>query len=305
MSDKEDDTRCGFVAVIGAPNAGKSTLINSLVGSKVSIVSPKVQTTRTLVRGIAIHEHAQIILVDTPGIFAPKKKLERAMVSAAWEGAGEADIIMLIIDAARGKIDADSAALIETLKQKNPAIKKILVLNKIDKAPRESLLALSAALNEEIAFDATFMVSALKQDGIQDILVYLAAHLPRGPWHFPEDEVSDMPLRLLAAEILREKLFRKLHKELPYNLTVETEDWEEFEDGSVKISQIVFVARESHKKIVLGKGGALIKNAGQEARHELADMLGRRVHLKTHVKCRENWTDDPERYRIWGLDHSA
>jgi GTPase len=295
-------TRCGFVAVIGAPNAGKSTLINHLVGTKVSIVSPKVQTTRTLVRGIVNKGEAQIVFVDTPGIFAPKKKLEKAIVAAAWEGQAETDLIMLVVDVARLRAK-ETHHIIEKLKETGKTGKCILVLNKIDKVSSDTLPALAKELNDKLDFSATFMISALKGDGTDDLLSYLAAQTPEGPWMYPEDQVSDMPLRLLAAEITREKLFYKLHQELPHALTVETENWEEFDNGSIKISQVIYVAKNSYKGMVLGKGGSLIKAVGKESREELREILGTDVHLKLFVKLREAWMDNPEHYSIWGLDN--
>lgn len=300
--------RCGFVAVIGAPNAGKSTLINALVGTKVTIVSPKVQTTRTIVRGIAVEGASQIIFIDTPGIFRAKKRLERAMVAAAWNGEAEADLSLFIIDASRRQPDDENRQILDALKEKKaeaPDKKLILVMNKIDSVHREKLMAMAAKLNEEISFDATFMISALKEDGTKDLLKWLGARMPQGPFHFGDDQVSDMPMRLLAAEITREKLFHNLHEELPYGLTVETESWEPFEDGSVKIDQVVYIAREAHKPIIIGRGGSAIKRVGEAARIELEDILEQRVHLKLFVKVRENWVDDPERYRLWGLDPGA
>jgi len=302
---KSDQTRCGFVAVIGAPNAGKSTLINALVGSKVSIVSPKVQTTRTLVRGITVHQNSQVIFVDTPGIFTPKERLERAMVAAAWEGQGEADIVVLIIDAGRRRVSDELRSLIEKLSAARGKQRCVLVLNKIDTVKKEDLFKLTIALNELMSFDATFMISALKEDGTADLLGWLAAAMPEGPFHYPEDQVSDMPMRLLAAEITREKLFHRLHQELPYGLTVETESWEQFDNGDIKIGQVVYIAREAHKKIIIGKGGAQLGKVGSEARVELEEILETRVHLNLFVKVRERWLDDPERYQIWGLDSSA
>ncbi len=297
--------RCGFVAVIGAPNAGKSTLINGWVGSKVSIVSPKVQTTRSLVRGIAIQGQSQIIFIDTPGIFQPKKTLEKAMVSAAWQGASDVDFILLVVDASKKKLDKDTADIIDRLATQKDAQRCILVLNKIDKAPREKLMMLAKDLNDKISFEATFMVSALKENGLNDVMSFLTNHMPEGVWHFPEDQVSDMPMRLLAAEITREKLFNSLYQELPYGLTVETEDWEDFENGSIKISQIIYLARENHKGIILGKGGAHIKEIGKLARLELEEIIGTTVHLKIFVKVQENWSEDPEKYHIWGLDYPS
>jgi len=294
--------RCGYVTIVGAPNAGKSTLLNALVGTKVSIVSPKVQTTRTRVLGIVIDGSSQIIFCDTPGIFAPKKRLERAMVNAAWEGADDADVIMVLVDAAKKRVDEDSLAIIDRLKEsQRPAI---LVLNKIDQIKPERLLEISAELNERGTFTDTFMISALKSKGVSDLVKALSGRMPAGPWLFPEDQISDMPMRLLAAEVTREKLFRKLHQELPYALTVETESWEEKKDGSVRISQIIYVARENQKGIVLGAGGKLAKSVGTESRRELKEMLERDVHLFLHVKVREKWSDDPERFRQMGLEFS-
>lgn len=298
-------TRCGFVAVIGAPNAGKSTLINHWVGSKVSIVSPKVQTTRALVRGIALRGESQIIFIDTPGIFRPKQRLEKAMVAAAWQGRAEADITMLVVDAARKKPDADTLAILKRLAADHDGGRCILVLNKVDKVAKEQLLGLARLFDEQMKFEAVFMVSALKGDGLDDVLGWLATQMPEGPWLFPEDQVSDMPMRLLAAEITREKFFHRLHEEVPYGLAVETENWESFRDGSVKISQLVLISRDSHKGIVLGKGGAMIKEIGEASRKELEEILETRVHLKLFVKLQENWRDDPEKFHLWGLDYSV
>lgn len=299
------EIRCGFVAVIGAPNAGKSTLMNTLVGSKVSIVSPKVQTTRTMVRGIAIQDQTQIIFIDTPGIFAPKERLEKAMVAAAWQGRDEADIVMLIVDASRKKIDGDTRAIVDRLAQVKGDMPCILVLNKFDKAAKDVLLKMAAELNEKIDFDATFMISALTGDGTADVMKWLVKKAPAGVWHYPEDQINDMPERLLAAEITREKLFRSLYQELPYALTVETEEWEQFDNGDIKISQIIYVARDTHKAIVLGKGGSQIKKIGEEARLELQDLFECTVHLKLFVKVDEKWLEDRERYELWGLDFNA
>lgn len=292
-------TRCGYVAMIGAPNAGKSTLVNALVGAKVTIVSHKVQTTRALVRGILMHEQAQIVLVDTPGIFAPKRRLDQAMVRTAWNGAREAEIIALLIDAERG-IDEANGELLARLAKLPGA--KILILNKIDRVPHEKLLGLAAQANSKLAFDQTFMVSALKEKGLNVVKSYFAAHMPDGPWLFPEDQVSDLPMRMLAAEITREKLFDRLHEELPYASTVETDQWTNRKDGSVRIEQTIFVERESQRKIVLGKGGATVKAISMAARHEIADILEQAVHLFVHVKVRDGWADDPERYREMGLE---
>lgn len=292
-------TRCGFVALIGAPNAGKSTLINRLVGTKVSIVSHKVQTTRSTVRGIAISGQTQIIFVDTPGIFRPKRRLDRAMVDTAWGGAKDADLVAVLIDAARG-LDEEAVALLAGLGE--VAHPKILLLNKIDALKREQLLALAADANARATFERTFMISALTGDGLPDLTAWLATALPEGPWLYPEDEVSDMPLRQLAAEVTREKLFERLHQELPYASTVETESWTEQKDGSVKIEQTIFVERDSQKKIVIGKAGATIKAISMAARKEIAAIAERPVHLFLFVKVRENWGDDPERYQALGIE---
>jgi len=292
-------TRSGFVAIIGAPNAGKSTLINRLVGAKVSIVTHKVQTTRAIVRGIATHGAAQIVFVDTPGIFKPKRRLDEAMVTTAWGGAKDADIVMLVIDAERG-IRGDADAILSNLSSGGQP--KILVLNKIDKVNIESLLELSRIANERVNFVRTFMVSALGGAGCKDILDYLAETLPEGPWYYPEDQISDLPMRQLAAEITREKLYLRLHQELPYSSHVETEKWEEKKDGSVRIEQVIYVERESQKKIVLGAKGETIRSIGQAARKDIGDILEQKVHLFLFVKVRENWGNDPERYREMGLD---
>ena len=292
-------TRCGFVALIGAPNVGKSTLVNALVGSKVTIVSRKVQTTRALIRGIVIDDNAQIILVDTPGIFLPKRRLDRAMVSTAWSGAHDADLVCVLLDAKAG-IDEEAEAILSKLATvKHP---KILVLNKIDLLPREKLLALAKAANDRLAFASTFMVSALSGDGVDDLRHTLAAMVPPGPYHYPEDQMSDAPMRHLAAEITREKIYRQLHQELPYQSTVETDSWTERKDKSVRIEQTIFVERESQRKIVLGKGGATIKSIGADSRKEIAEIVGQPVHLFLFVKVRENWGDDPNRYREMGLE---
>ncbi len=292
-------TKAGFVALIGAPNAGKSTLLNSLVGSKVSIVSRKVQTTRVLVRGIAIEGPSQIIFVDTPGIFKPKRRLDRAMVTSAWGGASDADVVALLLDARKG-IDEEAEAILAKL----PDVKrpKILILNKIDLIERSRLLALAAAVNEKDTFADTFMISALKGDGLDQLKAYLAEKMPEGPWLYPEDQISDAPLRMLAAEITREKIYERLHEELPYQSTVETDQWQQRPDGSIRIEQTVFVERDSQRKIVLGKGGQTIKAIGQAARKEIAEIAEAPVHLFLFVKVRENWGDDPERYREMGLE---
>jgi GTP-binding protein Era len=293
------DTRCGFIALIGAPNAGKSTLINALVGSKVAIVTPKVQTTRTLLRGIAMEGRAQLVFLDTPGIFAPRRRLDRAMVTTAWSGAHDADIVAVLIDAKSGLND-DAQALLKKLEEVRQP--KVLILNKVDLVEKEKLLALAQAANEAVRFEATFMISATKGDGVSDVRQWLASHVPAGPWHYPEDEVSDAPVRQLASEITREKLYLKLHQELPYQSTVETESWTERKDGSVRIEQTIYVERDSQKKIVLGKGGQSIKAIGEAARRELAEILEKKVHLFLFVKVREGWGDDPERYRQMGLE---
>jgi GTP-binding protein Era len=292
-------TRCGFVALIGAPNVGKSTLVNAVVGEKVTIVSRKVQTTRALIRGIVVEGNAQIILVDTPGIFAPKRRLDRAMVITAWTGAHDADLVCVLLDAKLG-LDAEADAIFAKLATvPHP---KILVINKIDLVPREKLLALAQAANDRMAFQDTFMISALAGDGIGDVRKALAAALPAGPFLYPEDQMSVAPLRHLAAEITREKIFQQLHQELPYQSTVETDSWTERKDGSVRIEQTIFVERESQRKIVLGKGGAAIKAIGAEARKEIAEIVGHPAHLFLFVKVRENWGDDPDRYREMGLE---
>lgn len=294
-------TRSGFVTLIGAPNAGKSTLVNQLVGTKVSIVTHKVQTTRALVRGIVIHDNTQMVLIDTPGIFQPKRRLDRAMVSTAWNGAKDGDVVLVLIDALLG-LNEEAEAIIDALQ--NVKQDKILVLNKVDAVSRPLLLELTAKLNERVAFTRTFMVSALKGSGCKDLLEYLCSIMQEGPWYYPEDQVSDMPMRQLAAEITREKLYLRLHDELPYSSTVETEAWEERPDGSVKINQVIYVERESQKKIVLGAKGEAIKFIGQSARKELMEIMEQKVHLFLFVKVRDNWGNDPERYREMGLDFS-
>jgi GTP-binding protein Era len=303
VSDDVAGTRCGFVALIGAPNAGKSTLLNRLIGAKVSIVSPKVQTTRRRVLGVAMRGTAQIVFVDTPGIFAPKRRLDRAMVAAAWSGAGDADRIVLLVDATKKKIDVDTRAIIEGLKKNGR--KAICAINKVDAVKRESLLKLATELNAAFSFEQIFMISAETGDGVEDLMGEVIAHLPEGPHHFPEDQLTDLPVRLLASEVTREHLFRQLHEEVPYALTVETEAWEEFKDGAAKVSQIIYVARDNQKAIVLGKGGARIKQVREAAQAELEGMLERKIHLFLFVKVRENWQDDPERYREMGLDFES
>ncbi len=293
------ETRSGFVALIGAPNAGKSTLVNHLVGNKVSIVSHKVQTTRSVIRGITIRKNTQIVFIDTPGIFRPRRKLDEAMVNAAWGGVHDADLIVLLIDAERG-IRGDAEAILKSLEVEKQ--RKILLLNKIDSVARDTLLILAAKANENVDFEQTFMVSALKGDGCEDFLEYLTGELPKGPWLYPEDQISDLPMRQLAAEITREKLYLRLHQELPYASHVETENWTEKKDGSVKIEQTIYVQRATHKKIVIGKGGQSIKAISTGARIEIGEILGQKVHLFLFVKVRENWVEDPERFREMGLE---
>jgi len=297
MSDKKD--KCGFVALLGAPNAGKSTLMNALVGSKISIVTHKVQTTRTRFIGIAIHDNSQMIFVDTPGIFEPKKRLERAMVSAAWAGAGDADVIVLLVDAQR-RIDDNTRRIIDGLKEGGK--KAILAINKIDSIRRDSLLSLVQELDDMGDFTEVLLISALKGDGLEDLKDVMCRGLPKGPWLYPEDQMTDITERMLAAEVTREKFFLRLHEELPYAATVETESWQEKKDGSVRIEQVIYVERETQKAIVIGKGGRSLKEIGKMAREELEDMLDRRVHLFIFVKVRKNWSDDKERYTNMGLD---
>ena len=299
MIMSEHDTKCGFVALIGAPNAGKSTLLNRVVGGKVSIVSHKVQTTRALVRGIMAEDQTQVIFVDTPGLFEPKRRLDRAMVAKAWDGAGDADIVALLIDANKG-IREDEERILDALASRKQ--KCILLLNKIDMVKREHLLALTEMISKRVSFDETFMISAEKGHGCKDVVAYLAERLPQGPWLYPEDQMSDLPMRQLAAEITREKLFERLHQELPYSSTVETEVWKELRGGDVRIEQTVYIQREGHKKILIGKDGQTIKAISSAARKELQEILERKVHLFLFVKVREKWLDDPERYREMGLD---
>ncbi len=296
---QDEKRRCGFIALIGAPNAGKSTLTNVLVGSKVSIVSRKVQTTRALVRGVAIVGDAQLVLMDTPGIFAPRRRLDRAMVTTAWGGAHDADIVVLLIDARKG-IDEEAETILGKLDELPQP--KVLVLNKVDLTEKSALLALAQAANEKAKFDASFMVSALAGDGVDALKTWLAEHSPQGPWHYPEDQISDAPIRSLAAEITREKLFDRLHQELPYQATVETDTWKDLRDGSARVEQTIYVERESQRKIVLGKGGATIKAIGAEARKEISELAEQKVHLFLFVKVREGWGDDPERYRSMGIE---
>src|SRR3954451_20298253 len=295
----EGDKRCGFIALIGAPNVGKSTLVNALVGTKVAIVSHKVQTTRTLLRGIATERDSQLIFIDTPGVFDPKRRLDRAMVSKAWSGAHDADFVCALIDAKRG-LDEETMALIGRLSDVHQP--KLLIINKVDLVEKPALLALAKKANERAPFAAVFMISALTGDGVADLKHWLAVNVPAGPWHYPEDQITDAPLRRLAAEITREKLYLRLHEELPYRSTVETEQWTERKDGSVRIEQTIYVERDSQRKIVLGKGGQTIKAIGAEARRDIATIMERPVHLFLFVKVREGWGDDPERYREMGLE---
>ncbi len=296
------ETRAGFVSLIGAPNAGKSTITNHFASSKVSIVSPKAQTTRAVIKGIGIFENTQIVFLDTPGIFNPKRRLDRAMVSAAWNGVKDADIVALVVDAKRG-FDDETAAIVEKLREEK--LETLLVLNKTDLVKKEKLLSLSAEMNAKYAFKETFMVSAQTGEGLDDFYHYLAENLPVSPWFYPEEQMSDMPLKLLAAEVVREKLFLYLHDELPYALTVEPELWERREDGSVRAEMTIYVERDNQKVIVLGKSGQMIKKIGMAARKELEEMLEERIHLFLFVKVRENWGNDPARYEPWGLNYRA
>lgn len=293
------NTVCGFVALIGAPNAGKSTLLNRLVGTKISIVTHKVQTTRTRVLGIGLYNHAQIIFVDTPGIFKPKHRLDRAMVHAAWQGVADADVVALLVDASRG-VTPDVQGIIDNLRENNRTV--YLILNKIDAVKRETLLALAQNLFDEGVFKKVFMVSALNGDGCDDLMTAFADILPPSPWHYPEDQVSDMPMKHLAAEITREKLFLNVHEELPYQLTVENDTWENFKNGDVKIEQTIYVERESQRAIILGHKGTRIRAIGSTVRKELQALLERKVHLFLFVKVKEGWKNDPARYRTWNLD---
>lgn len=298
------DTTCGFVAVLGAPNAGKSTLVNRLVGAKVSIVSPKVQTTRTRVTGIGIAGKAQIVFIDTPGIFrGPRRRLDRAMIDAAWRGARDADMVLLVVDASRARIDEDTQRIVAGLKDSGR--KAVLALNKIDLVRKETLLDKASVLSQSGIVSDIFMISATEGDGVDDLKRHLAGRMPPGPWHYPEDQLSDMPQRLLAAEITREQIFLRLHQELPYAVAVETETWEEFKDGSAKVSQVIYVERDSQRPIVLGKGGQTIKAIGAGARKQMEEIVGRRVHLMLRVKLREDWSEARELYSDWGLEWEA
>ena len=302
-----EEKRAGFVAIFGAPNVGKSTLLNRLVGTKVSIVSPKVQTTRSRILGICIEGPAQVIFIDTPGIFKPRRRLDRAMVAAAWGGARDADDILLLVDAnlvvSRRGLDGDTRTIIKRLKKSERKV--TLAINKVDLVAKPKLLEMAAELDATGVFPDIFMISAEKGNGVPDLMAFLSARVPAGPWLFPEDQISDMPGRLTAAEITREKLYLQLHQELPYAAAVETEDWKEQDDGSLRIEQIIYVERPTQKAIVLGKGGARIKALGQAAREELEEIFERRVHLFLFVKVREKWGDDPERYRDLGLEFDS
>jgi GTP-binding protein Era len=297
-----ETTRAGFVALIGEPNAGKSTLLNRMVGAKVSIVTHKVQTTRARIRGVAMEGQAQIVFVDTPGLFRPRRRLDRAMVKAAWGGASDADVVVLLIEAHRGLTEG-AKAIIERIADELPKGKPVaLAINKIDRVKAASLLGLAEEMNAAFPFAKTFMISAEKGYGVDDLRQWLAAELPEGPWYYPEDQIADLPMRMIAAEMTREKLTLRLHEELPYQLTVETEKWEDKPDGSTRIDQIIYVARDGHKGIVLGNKGETIKSIGQAARAEISAFLDRTVHLFLQVKVRENWLDEPERYSEMGLE---
>ena len=297
-----DETRAGFVALIGEPNAGKSTLLNRMVGAKVSIVTHKVQTTRARIRGIAIEGAAQIVFVDTPGIFRPRRRLDRSMVKAAWGGASDADIVVLLIEAHRGLTEG-AEAIIQRLRDEMPQGKPVaLAINKIDRVKAEVLLALAQKVNESFPFAKTFMISAERGHGVDALREWLAAQVPEGPWFYPEDQIADLPMRMIAAEMTREKLTLRLHEELPYQLTVETENWEDKPDGSTRIDQVVYVSRDGHKGIVLGNGGETIKAIGVAARAEISAFLDRKVHLFLQVKVRENWQEEAERYSEMGLE---
>lgn len=301
-SGGERPTRCGFVSLIGAPNAGKSTITNDFAGSKVSIVSPKAQTTRTLIKGIGIFENTQIIFLDTPGIFKPKRRFDRSMVASAWSGAADGDILVLVVDAKRG-FDEETRAIVDELNDKKR--EAVLLLNKIDLVEKQKLLPLAAELNAAGRFTETFMVSASTGLNMSDFYRYLAENLPESPWYYPEEQMSDLPLRLLAAEVVREKLFLYLKEELPYSLTVEPELWERRSDNSVRAEMTIYVEREGQKKIIIGRGGEMLKKIGQTARLELEEMLEERIHLFLFVKVRENWSEDPARYQDWGLVYNV
>ena len=298
-----EEKRSGFIAVIGSPNSGKSTLINHFIGQKVTIVTRKVQTTRSVIRGICIHEESQLVFSDTPGIFEPKRRLDRAMVEAAWGSSSDADIILFLYDAQKSRIDNETNKILNELAQSTK--KKILVLNKVDRVDNKTLLPLIKNFEALCSFDATFIISALTGEGSKEVLSYLAKNLPKGPWLYPEDDITDLPARLLAAEITREQIFMRLHQELPYATTVETDEWTERDDGAIVINQIIYLKKAGHKKIVIGKNGSMIKMLGKAARIEIEQILERSVHLFLFVKVRENWMDDPDRYKIWGLNPNA
>ena len=298
-----EEKRSGFIAVIGSPNSGKSTLINHFIGQKVTIVTRKVQTTRSVIRGICIHEESQLVFSDTPGIFEPKRRLDRAMVEAAWGSSSDADIILFLYDAQKSRQDNETNKILNELAQSTK--KKILVLNKVDLVDNKTLLPLIKNFEGLCSFDATFIISALTGEGSKEVLSYLAKNLPKGPWLYPEDDITDLPARLLAAEITREQIFMRLHQELPYATTVETEEWTERDDGAIVINQIIYLKKAGHKKIVIGKNGSMIKMLGKAARIEIEQILERSVHLFLFVKVRENWMDDPDRYKIWGLNPNA
>ena len=298
-----EEKRAGFIAVIGSPNAGKSTLINHFIGQKVTIVTRKVQTTRSVIRGICIHKESQLVFSDTPGIFEPKRRLDRAMVEAAWGSSSDADIILFLYDAQKSRIDNETNKILNELAQSTK--KKILVLNKVDRVDNKTLLPLIKNFEALCSFDATFIISALTGEGSKEVLSYLAKNLPKGPWLYPEDDITDLPARLLAAEITREQIFMRLHQELPYATTVETEEWTERDDGAIVINQTIYLKKAGHKKIVIGKNGSMIKILGKAARIEIEQILERSVHLFLFVKVRENWMDDPDRYKVWGLNPNA
>ena len=298
-----EEKRSGFIAVIGSPNSGKSTLINHFIGQKVTIVTRKVQTTRSVIRGICIHEESQLVFSDTPGIFEPKRRLDRAMVEAAWGSSSDADIILFLYDAQKSRIDNETNKILNELAQSTK--KKILVFNKVDRVDNKTLLPLIKNFEALCSFDATFIISALTGEGSKEVLSYLAKNLPKGPWLYPEDDITDLPARLLAAEITREQIFMRLHQELPYATTVETEEWTERDDGAIVINQTIYLKKAGHKKIVIGKNGSMIKMLGKAARIEIEQILERSVHLFLFVKVRENWMDDPDRYKIWGLNPNA
>ena len=298
-----EEKRSGFIAVIGSPNSGKSTLINHFIGQKVTIVTRKVQTTRSVIRGICIHKESQLVFSDTPGIFEPKRRLDRAMVEAAWGSSSDADIILFLYDAQKSRIDNETNKILNELAQSTK--KKILVFNKVDRVDNKTLLPLIKKFEMLCSFDATFIISALTGEGSKEVLSYLAKNLPKGPWLYPEDDITDLPARLLAAEITREQIFMRLHQELPYATTVETEEWTERDDGAIVINQTIYLKKAGHKKIVIGKNGSMIKMLGKAARIEIEQILERSVHLFLFVKVRENWMDDPDRYKIWGLNPNA